>query len=424
MEYHIGNCKGPCEGLQPEEDYMEDIKQVRSILKGNLSIPKGYFKEQMEAYAAAFAFEKADYFKRKLDLLDRFQNKSIVVNPRLTEMDILTCNEDEKKAYLNFMKIQHGTIVASKNLEVKKSLNESAADILSYVALEIRQETGSRAREILTNIEFEYPEDSVITTVPQIGDKKKLVSLSYKNATQFKIERGTKRDKTSQNRILETLQEDLRLKDLPTHIECFDNSNIQGSNPVASMVCFRMGKPAKRDYRHFKIKTVEGPDDFGSMREIVYRRYARLIRENKELPKLIIIDGGKGQLSAAAESLKSLGVYEKIPIVGIAKRLEEIYYPEDSDPLFISKKSESLKLIQHLRNEAHRFAITFHRDQRSKDFTTSSLDTISGIGPKTRDELFRHFGSLKRIKEASEPELAKIVGPSKAKMLVEKFEGL
>ncbi|MBC8112019.1 MAG: excinuclease ABC subunit C, partial [Verrucomicrobia bacterium] len=373
LEYHLGNCKGPCEALQSETDYNKDIEQVQQILKGNLAPAKQYFVEKMQEAATNLAFEKAQYFKEKLALLENYQGKSLIVNPKMDEADVFAVVSDEKALYLNFIKVANGLVVQTKNLEVKRKLDETDSEILTMLVVEIRNEFGSQAKEILSNIELSADMLGITHHIPQIGDKKKLVDLSLKNALYFKKERTeaelTQREKKEQRdiRVLQQLQKDLQLKDLPRHIECFDNSNMQGTNPVAAMVCFKNAFPSKKDYRHFNIKTVFGPDDFASMNEIVGRRYARLLNENSPLPDLIIVDGGKGQLSAAIEALEKLGIYGQIPIIGIAKRLEEIYFPGDSLPLYISKKSESLKLIQRIRDEAHRFAITFHRDQRSRN---------------------------------------------------------
>lgn len=418
LEYHIGNCKGPCELHQSTEAYNEYIIAVRAILKGNLRLPKSYLLEQMEIAATELDFEKAQTFKQKLEFLENYQSKSIIANPKFGELNVITLTRHDKKAFINFLKIENGAITASKNLEIRNTDNSSDEELITFTAFDIRKEIHSNAKEILTNIEVsEQILDNASFILPQIGDKKRLVELSLKNVLIYKKEKSEVAKKTNDQRVLETLQSDLRLRDLPKHIECFDNSNIQGTHPVASMVCFKMGKPSKKDYRHFNIKTVEGPNDFDSMVEIVTRRYSRLMRENKPLPDLIIVDGGKGQLSVSHEALRNLGIEKKVPIVGIAKRLEEIYYPGDSLPLYIDKKSESLKLIQYLRNEAHRFAITFHRDKRSGSFLTSSLDKIKGIGPSTRNQLLDHFKSVDKIKKAPLEELIVVIGNAKAKLV-------
>ncbi|MCV9388670.1 excinuclease ABC subunit UvrC [Reichenbachiella ulvae] len=420
LEYHIGNCLGPCEGLQDEANYLEEIAQVRHILKGNLKTVKDYFLEKMNLAAQELKFEDAQLFKNKIELLDKFQSKTVIVNKKLGRTDIITISSHEKKVFINYMHVDEGMINISHSVEIKKKLDETDEEILQLVCMQMRNQFDSNARTILTNLPFEHWEDQIEINVPKIGDKKALVDLSFKNALIKKkdsISRSEQQRDKSQ-RVVKQLQEDLRLETAPNHIECFDNSNIQGTNPVASMVCFKKGKPAKKDYRHFKIKTVIGPDDFGSMREIVTRRYSRLKEEGKSFPDLIIVDGGKGQLSAACDALKNIGLYGQIPIIGIAKKLEEIYYPEDSVPVHISKKSESLKLIQHLRDEAHRFAITFHRQLRSKGQVVSALDEIKGIGEKTKTILLKEYKSYKKVAEASEKELAQLIGSSKASIII------
>ncbi len=425
LEYHIGNCKGPCEGLQSEEDYLNEIGFAIEILKGNVSIVKNSIKEEMEKASEQLNFEVAHEYKEKLELLDKFQTKSLIVNQKVTDIDVFTLIRDEKRAYLNYLKIDQGSIRASETVEIKLKMDETDDEIMQYAYPILQHKFQSANKEILSNIEFDPDNEQLNVTVPQIGDKKKLVDLSVKNSLLFKrqkIEERNQKKYGTKGFVLEQLKEDLHLKDLPLHIECFDNSNIQGTNPVASMVCFKNGKPSKSDYRKFNIKTVVGPDDFGSMKEIVGRRYSALIKNDERLPNLIVIDGGKGQLNAAKEALEEIDAYGKIPIIGIAKKLEEIYYPEDPLPLHISKKSESLKLLQHLRDEAHRFAITFHRQKRSKAANRSILDEIKGIGPKTRNQLLSEFKSIKRIKEAGLNELEKIVGKSKAEIILQFFK--
>lgn len=420
LEYHIGNCKGPCEGLQEEEDYNHDISLVANILKGNMNMVRNYFKEKMMEAASNMEFEKAQKFKDKLLSLEKFQSKSLVVNEKINNVDVFSIVADEKTAFINYLKVKDGTIIITKSVEVKKKLDESDEDILSIVMIELLERYEFEAVEILSNIEIST-NVGVEVIVPKIGDKKKLVDLSIKNALFYKKERFNSLQATKQqeNRVLLTLQKDLQLKHIPKQIECFDNSNIQGTNPVASMVCFKNGKPSKKDYRHYHIKTVVGPDDFASMAEVTYRRYKRQLEENEPLPDLIVIDGGKGQLSASCESLKSLGLYGQIPIVGIAKRLEEIYYPEDQYPLHIDKKSESLILLQKIRDEAHRFAITFHRNVRSKKGFNTQLESIKGVGTKTTDKLLKHFKSVAKIKSASLKELETVVGRDKAILVAE-----
>ena len=424
LEYHIGNCKGPCEGLQTEEDYLKDIEQAKNILKGSLSIPKQYFKERMQEAAEKLEFEQAQKFKEKLDMVDRFQSKSVVVSPKLTDLDVFTITSDEKFAFVNYLRIKNGTINLSLTTEIKKKLNESDEDILLLLIIELRDQYQSSAREILVNKAIELDTENIRLIQPQIGDKRKLIDLSLKNAMFSKKEKyeSLENVKDKGNRVLQQLQQDLQLKELPTHIECFDNSNIQGTNPVASMVCFKMGRPSKKDYRHYKIKTVQGPDDFGSMTEVVGRRYKRLLEEESALPKLIVIDGGKGQLNAACIALKTLNLYGEIPIIGIAKRLEELYFPDDQFPLHIDKKSESLRLIQRLRDEAHRFAITFHRDLRSKNSFQFELENVKGLGRVTVDRLLKEFRTMTRIEEASEEELRLIIGESRARLVQNYFQ--
>ena len=421
LEYHIGNCQGPCEGLQSEESYNADIEQATNILKGNLGVPRTYFREKMQEAAENLEFELAQQYKTKIELLAKYQAKSLVVNDHIGDTDVFTIVSDDQMAYVNYLKANKGAIVLTKTIEVKKKLDESDEEILALIMVELRERYRSTATEVLTNIEMPVVIEGVAFTIPKIGDKRKLVDMSIKNALYYKRERFNRvqDNKERIHRVVLKLQEDLRLKVPPVHLECFDNSNMQGSHPVASMVCFKNGRPSKKDYRKFNIKTVVGPDDFASMYEIVFRRYKRLLDEEADLPNLIVIDGGKGQLSAACQALKDLGIYGDIPIIGIAKRLEEIYRPEDPYPLHIDKKSESLKLIQRARDEAHRFAITFHRQKRSNAAFRSELEDIKGIGKKTAMSLLKNFKSVKRIKEAEEEELVSLVGPVKAKALKE-----
>ncbi len=423
LEYHIGNCLGPCEGLQSEDHYNEEIEQARNILKGNLSVVSRYFRSHMQSSAEKLEFERAQLYKEKLDLLEKFQLKSTVVNPKLTNLDVLAIVSTEDVAFINYMQVANGAIILARTLEIRKRLEETDADILAFAAMHLREEHDSGNKTIITNVRFTLEEDDEII-VPKIGDKKKLVTLSLKNALELKRER-TKPDPESAppSEVLLRMQKDLRLPEVPDHIECFDNSNLQGSNPVASMVCFRNGKPSRKEYRHFNIRTVEGPNDFASMQEIVYRRYKRVLAENADLPKLIVVDGGKGQLSSACQALKDLDIYGKVPIIGIAKRLEELYYPEDSLPLHISKKSPSLMILQHLRDEAHRFAITFHRNKRSKNAFKTELEDIEGIGKSTADKLLKAFKSVKKIREAPFESLEQVVGTAKARVVAEHFKG-
>jgi excinuclease ABC subunit C len=421
LEFHIGNCKGPCEGLQEENSYLEEIAQARNILKGDLSVVENEFARRMKGAAETMEFEKAALYKHKLELLEKFQTKSLVVNPKLTNIDVVTITSTESEAFINYLKIKEGSIIFSKNLEVKKKLDETDEEILSFVVQELRTTYHSDNPEVYTNLSLPVKSEDFENVVPQIGDKKKLVDLSLKNALYQKRDKEISKEeqKSKKNKVLHIMQENLRLLQYPKIIECFDNSNFQGTNPVASMVRFVDGKADKKGYRHFNIKTVTGPDDFASMKEIVGRRYKRIMEEQGEYPQLIIVDGGKGQLSSACEALQELGLYGKIPIVGIAKKLEEIYYPEDPLPLLISKKSPALLLIQRIRDEAHRFAITFHRQKRSKSTFVTEIETIPGIGKKTADKLLSHFKSVKKIKEASVEELTELVGEKIALKLKE-----
>jgi excinuclease ABC subunit C len=416
LEYHIGNCKGPCEGLQSEIAYLEDIAQARNILKGDLSVVEEVFLSRMNAASEALEFEKADHFKHKLELLEKFQSKSLVVNRKLTDIDVITITSTDQHAYLNYLMIKEGSIIFSKNVELKKKLEETDEELASLVLVRLRSDYHSSNPIIFSNVTLLLETESLEVVVPQIGDKRKLVALSLKNAlfAKQKSEVDKAEKESKKNEVLHILQKDLRLTTYPKIIECFDNSNFQGTSPVASMVRFVDGQPHKAGYRHFNIKTVEGPNDFASMKEIVNRRYKRILEEQSEFPSLIIVDGGKGQLSSACEALQELGIYGKIPIIGIAKRLEEIYYPNDPLPLHINKKSPGLLFIQRIRDEAHRFAITFHRLKRSNDTFITSVEDIPGVGRKTADKLLSHFKSVKKIKEASLEELSQLVGPSVA----------
>jgi excinuclease ABC subunit C len=424
LEYHIGNCQGPCIGKQMESAYLKDLEHAKHILKGNLGIAKTYFKQEMQAFAENLEFEKAQKIKNKLDLLEKYQAKSLITNPNISKLDVCTLVSDEKTAYVNYMRVINGAMITSKNVELKKRLDETEEELLLTALVRLQDQFQSDAEEILVNIELENPIEGLNLTLPKIGDKRKLIELSLKNALYYKKEKalllGLNQDK--KDRVIKQLQQDLSLQEIPDHIECFDNSNIQGTNPVASMVCFLNGKPAIKEYRHFHIKTVEGPNDFASMKEIVTRRYKRLLEEEKPLPKLVVIDGGKGQLSSAVEALQQLGIYGKMPIIGIAKRLEEIYFPGDSYPIHIDKKSESLKLLQRIRDEAHRFAITFHRNVRSKNALQSQLTEITGIGSNTAEKLLKHFKSVKKVFNAPEDEITQLLGTAKGKILLEWIE--
>jgi excinuclease ABC subunit C len=419
LEYHLGNCKGPCENLYDEKSYKEEIEQARHILKGNLNIVYQYFINQMKTASANLEFERAQRFKEKLDTLERFQAKSLVVNRELTDIDVFTITSTEEYAYVNYLQIKEGSIIYSKTVELKKKLDEPDEDLLSFSVWELREQRQSDNKLVFTNIPIVIPQEDIENVIPKIGDKKKLVALSIKNALELKKDKEILREgkKSKQLEVLITLQKDLQLQQLPRVIECFDNSNFQGTTPVASMVRFVDGKPEKKGYRHFNIKTVEGPNDFASMKEIVWRRYKRILEESSKLPDLIMVDGGKGQLSSACEALKELNIYGQIPIIGIAKKLEEIYYPEDPFPLHINKKSPGLLLLQQVRDEAHRFAITFHRQKRSKGQLKTEIQGLEGIGEKTAMKLLKHFKSVKKIKEASFEEIEHLIGKKKAEII-------
>tara|TARA_R100001369_G_scaffold91204_1_gene131959 strand:- start:7918 stop:9705 length:1788 start_codon:yes stop_codon:yes gene_type:complete len=424
LEYHLGNCKGPCEGYQTEEEYNRQIQEIREIIKGNFKSSLHYFKSRMKLLAQEMKFEEAQLIKDKIEVLENYQVKTTIVNPKINNVDVFTIISDEAFAYVNFLQLSHGSIIRSHTLEIKKKLDETDEDLLQLAIIEIRQRFNSHSKEIYVPFEVTL-ESHLKVVVPKLGDKKKILELSERNAKFFRQDRFKQikiidPDRHT-NRIMGQMKKDLRLSMEPRHIECFDNSNIQGSNPVAACVVFKDGKPSKKEYRHYNIKTVEGPDDFASMEEVVFRRYKRLLEEDQSLPQLIVIDGGKGQLSSALKSLDALGLRRKIAIIGIAKRLEEIYFPEDPIPLYLDKKSESLKIIQQLRNEAHRFGITFHRNKRSKAAINSELESIEGIGNKTVEELLKNYKSVKRIKEASLENLAQTIGMSKAKKIYETF---
>ncbi|WP_019037469.1 excinuclease ABC subunit UvrC [Psychroflexus tropicus] len=420
LEYHLGNCKGPCEDLQDEEEYLKQIEAIRNIVKGNLKDSLKDFKDQMNQLAAEMRFEEAEKVKRKIHTLEKYQSKSTVVNPKINNVDVFSIVSDEGYGYVNFMQLSHGAIIRSHTIEMKKKLDESDAELLELGITEIRQRFESNSPEIYVPFEVEAGEN-VKVTVPKLGDKKAIVDLSTRNAKYFRMERFKQMkivdpDRHT-NRLMAQMKEDLRLSEEPRHIECFDNSNIQGSNPVAACVVFKNGKPSKKDYRKFNIKTVEGPDDFASMEEVVYRRYRRLLEEDEPLPQLVIVDGGKGQLSSGVKALERLGLRGKVPIIGIAKRLEELFYPGDKYPLYLDKKTETLKIIQQLRNEAHRFGITFHRNKRSKSAIGTELEEITGIGEKTSIELLQHFRSITKVKQAKLKDLEEVIGISKANLI-------
>ena len=426
LDYHIKKCLGPCEGHQDEASYSQTISEIRSILKGNIRSLINPLKEQMQEYANRLEYERALEIKEKLEALEQYQSKSSVVSPTIDHVDVMSIFSDTDSAYINYFKVVKGAIIQSYNLEIKKKLDELDEDLLSLSLVNIRAKFHSTAKEILLNKSIESPWEEVKVLVPQRGDKKALIDLSLRNSKYMRQEKLKTLNiidpERHVKRILEQLRNDLRLSQLPVQIECFDNSNIQGTNPASACVVFKNGKPSKKDYRHFNIKTVDGPDDFASMEEVVYRRYKRLKEQNEPFPQLVVIDGGKGQLSSSLKALEKLNLRGKIAIVGIAKRLEEIYFPGDSVPLYIDKRSESLKLIQHLRNEAHRFSLAHHRNKRSKLSLRSTLDDAPGIGPKSKTDLLKKFKSIKRIKAASIKELTEILGKSKAHKLIKYFK--
>ncbi len=425
LEYHIGNCKGPCEGFETLENYQKQVDAIREILKGNFKESMKDFKKVMTDLARDMHFEEAQKIKEKIEILENYQSRSTIVNPKITNIDVFSIVSDESSAFINFLQISHGSIIRSHTMEIKKKLDETDAELLELAIIELRERFQLLSKEIIVPFEVDLGE-KIKVTIPQLGDKKQILDLSIRNAKFYRIEQLKQLQivdpERHSNRIMAQMQKDLRLSVEPRHIECFDNSNIQGTNPVAACVVFKDGKPSKKDYRHFNIKTVEGPDDFASMTEVVYRRYKRLLDEKQPLPQLIIIDGGKGQLSSALKSIDELGLRGKIAIIGIAKRLEELFYPGDSIPLYLDKKSETLKVIQQLRNEAHRFGITFHRDKRSKSALNSSIESIPGIGEKTMLTLIQHFKSVKRLKLATEKEISDVIGVSKAKKITDFYK--
>ena len=425
LEYHLGNCKGPCEGNQYEVEYNKNIEHIRQIVKGDFKDSLLKFREQMKMHAEAMEFEEAQKIKDKIDVLEKYQSKSTVVNPKINNVDVFSITSDEGYGYVNFLQLSHGSIIRSHTIEMKKKLEESDKELLELAVVEIRQRFNSLSREIYVPFPINLGED-IKVTVPKLGDKKAIVDLSLRNAKYFRQDRFKQMKIIDPdrhvNRLMAQMKKDLRLHEEPRHIECFDNSNIQGTNPVAACVVFKNGKPSKRDYRKFNIKTVEGPDDFASMEEVVFRRYRRLLNEDEPLPQLIIIDGGKGQLSSAVKALDDLGLRGKIAIIGIAKRLEELFYPGDKYPLYLDKKTETLKIIQQLRNEAHRFGITFHRNKRSNAALGTELESIEGIGEKTAVELLKQFRSIKRISEATKKELVDVVGVSKGSLVFEFYQ--
>jgi len=425
LEYHLANCLGACEGKQTEESYLESVAAIRNILKGNFKESLLAFKNQMNNFAKNLQFEDAQKVKEKMEVLMNYQSKSTIVNSKINNVDVFSIISDEEYGYVNYLQISFGSIIRSHTLEIKKKLAETDLEILQLAVIELRNRFQSHCKEIYVPFKISAGDDIKIY-IPKLGDKKHILDLSIRNAKYYRMERFKQIRITDpnrhENRIMAQMKKDLQLSQEPRHIECFDNSNIQGTNPVAACVVFKNGKPSKKDYRKYNIKTVVGPDDFASMEEVVYRRYKRLLDENQPLPQLIIIDGGKGQLSSSLKSLDKLNLRGEIAIIGIAKRLEELFYRDDPIPLYLDKKTETLKIIQQLRNEAHRFGITFHRNKRSKEALNTSMDAIDGIGKKTVIELLKNFKSLERIKSATFEELTEIIGPSKSKKIKEFFK--
>jgi len=426
LEYHLGNCKGPCEGLQSEKDYEKLIKQVKNILKGNIQEVLKYLKKLMNEYATGLKYEEADIIKEKIKTLEKYRSRSTIVSLRIKDIDVFSIIDDPKRAYVNYLKVIKGAVIQSHTVEIRKILNETKEKILPIVFIELRKRFSSKAKEIILPFMPEIELNEVNVTVPQRGDKKKLLDLSKRNVWYYrrgiqKLLEGSKKS-VRQEKKLEQLQKDLRIKKLPIHIECFDNSNIQGTNPVGACVVFKNGIPLKREYRHYNIKTVQGVNDYASMGEVVYRRYSRLLKEKKSLPQLVIVDGGMGQLNAAVVSLVKLNIHNKMTIIGIAKRLDEIFFPSDPVPLYLDKNSYSLKIIQNLRNESHRFGISFHRQKRSNKFLGSEIDQIKGIGTETLKKLFQKFKSVDGIKESDHEELEKVIGKAKTNILLKYFK--
>jgi len=422
LEFHLGNCKGPCVGLQDEKDYLVEIEQARQIIKGKTGPAKQYFREKMQAHAAELEFEKAQNAKVKLDLIENWQSNSVVVNPDMEDLDVFAMSSQEDDVFINFLAISEGSISQTHTFEFKKKLEETDSELIGHAIVLAREIFDSKAKELISNVEIDFDIPGVSTHVPQRGEKKKLLDLALKNVLYYKKEKITRaieaQSDNRTDRILNKMKSDLRLDRLPKRIECFDNSNIQGTNPVSAMVCFIDAAPAKKEYRHFNVKTVVGPDDFATMFEVVTRRYKRQLEENQPLPDLILIDGGKGQLSSACEALKALGLYGTIPIVGIAKRLEELYYPEDPYPLHLDKKSETLRVLQRARDEAHRFGITFHRSKRSKASLKMALESVKGLGNKSVEFIYKRFQSLTQIRESEHrEEIEKELGKARADAL-------
>lgn len=425
LEYHIGNCKAPCVGLESEQDYGVYLDQIETILKGNISSVLTHLRKIMSDFAEKYEFEEANNVKEKIMMLEKYRSKSTVVSPNIHEVDVITIVEDEKLAFVNYFVIVNGAIVHGFTSEIKKKLDETDSEIIAFVLLEMRSRYNSRSKEVLVEKELDIQIEGISFVVPQRGDKKHLLDLSIRNAKFYRLEKlkqeSIKNPELSTERILTTIKRDLRLDVLPVQIDCFDNSNTQGTNPVSACVVFRNGKPSVKDYRHYIPKTVVGPDDFATMEEVVYRRYRRLIEEDTPLPQLIVVDGGKGQLTSAMAALRKLDLHDKIPMIGIAERLEEIFFPGDPIPLYLDKRSETLKVIQHIRNEAHRFGITHHRNRRSKNAFVSELSTVPGIGPKTYEQLMKAFKTVSKIKAASIETLSAEIGPAKGKLVFDYF---
>jgi excinuclease ABC subunit C len=428
LEYHLGNCKGPCEALQNEQDYKEGIQQIKNLLKGNLNPVINHFKNEMKVLSEKMEFEKAEAIRKKIDFLKNYQSRSVVANPRLSEMDIFSIVKYEEKAYINYLMVQNGTIVQTKTILTENFLDETEEEILAFAVAQLRSTFNSQAKEIILPFAITYPENEVVVTVPKGGDKKKLLDLSEKNAQYFidelKNKQRLKLDKKNIDKLdlLKQVQQDLRLSQIPFHIECFDNSNFQGSYPVSAMVCFKNGVPSKKDYRHFNVKTVEGINDFATMKEAVYRRYKRVIEEALPWPDLVIIDGGKGQLSAAAEALYELNATGKTTLTGLAKNVEEIFFTGDHESLKLPYESESLKFIRSIRDEVHRFGITHHRKRRAKGVFKNELEEVKGIGKETANKLLKEFKSVKNIKEKDVSDISKIIGKTKAAMLLNELK--
>jgi excinuclease ABC subunit C len=426
LEFQIGNCKGPCENLHSEEDYLDGISQIKEILKGNLSTVIAHLRDRMNQFASEYKYEEAEVFRNRISILENYKSKSTIVSSSISNVDVFSFDEDEQYGYVNFLRVVDGAIIQAHTLEIKKRLDESKEELLALGIVEIRQKFFLNSKEVILPFSLDIHLKDVKMIVPQIGDKRKLLELSERNVKFYKLDKNKqlslKTPQSRTDRLLEQMQKDLRLSELPVRIECFDNSNIQGAQPVAACVVFIGGKPAKREYRHFNVKTVEGPDDFASMEEIIFRRYDRVINEKGALPQLIVIDGGKGQLSSAISMLEKLNIRGKVAVIGIAKKLEEIMYPDDPIPLYLDKNSETLRVLQNIRNEAHRFGITFHRNKRSKEFIINELSQISGIGDKTIEVLLRKFKSVTRLRVAPQNEIIEVVGVSRAEKIENYFK--